>query len=189
MRLLDEKVSRDAVIQRFPQYRALVEEINEMRQLLTRVTNALPEPITKTTDVRLLETEGSVESPYIINSLFFSMNYKIVLPVLVLGLVAVGGALFLSGGDGQIAQTPSETPVAQTGDTPSNDSSQAPQTGSAQPGNNVPTKVAASASVNDLLSEFSSDISNEQLAYDDGVSADMFAQSELSGLESDAYDY
>ncbi|MCI0597532.1 hypothetical protein L0Y34_00440 [Candidatus Parcubacteria bacterium] len=163
MKALDEGVSVDALVRKFPDHRAAIEEVEETRQLLARAASAIPEPITKPLGARLPQVGGSVESPFVINSLFLSMNYKIILPVLVLGLVVVGGTVFFSGKGGHIAETPTKT---------------------------TPSKVAANASVDDVLAGFSADAASDQMAYaDDGVSADMFAQSELSGFDSDTYDY
>lgn len=192
MQAFDEGVSLDVLIQRFPEHRATIEEIAETRGILVRVARDLPEPVTETQGSRLSKVREPVESPYVINSLFFSMNYKVIVPVLVLGVIAVGGTVFFTGNDGQIAQTTENAPVAQTEST-REDSTEgdtiAPATTPTAP-SATPSRVTATANVNDILAGFSTDIANEQVAFaDDGVSADMFAQSELSGFESDDYDY
>jgi ABC-type sulfate transport system substrate-binding protein len=49
--------------------------------------------------------------------------------------------------------------------------------------------VAQSAGVGDILVAFSADIANEQVAYTDELDESVFAQAELSGFESENYDY
>lgn len=195
MQALDEGVSMHTLRERFPEHGAAIEEIITMRNLLSRAAATIPEPVTKPVAGRLPVSKGPVESPYISNSLFFSMNYKIILPVLVLGLVAVGGAMMFSGGGGQVAQDSDTMPYAQTGDAAQSGALNTPS-GSTQdknaptPEKKAPTKVASNESIDDVIAGFSADASNEQsAAADDGMNADMFAQAELSDFESDSYDF
>jgi hypothetical protein len=148
-----------------------------------RTAQTIPEPVTEGLNARFYK-QRAVESPYIINSLLLSMNYKIVLPVLALVFVA-GSAMFLRGGNDRVANVTDDVPVTQTDDSvpavPGESDDVAVQ--------DTPTEVAVDNSVDGLLAEFSSDISSEQVAYaDDGIDENAFAHTELSGFESDSYD-
>lgn len=189
IKALDEGVSPDVIATKFPEHRAAVAEVEEMRKLLLHTATVIPEPVTKAVDVRLSEVQGPVESPFVINLLFSSMNYKVVVPVVVIGLLVVGGAVFFGGKHrGQIAEAPKNAPVVETGGTPV-DEAAAPTTAPSTL-DTPATSIATNGGLNDVLVGFSDEISSEQVAYaDDDVGSDLFAQSELSGFETEAYDY
>lgn len=172
MKALDEGTSVQVLVSRFPEHQAAIKEVAEARGLIERAAATVPEPVIKLANNRSYQ-ERAVENPSIINSLVFGMNYKIALPVLVLGLVVVGGATLFTNKGNQVATTTEGVPYTQT-----------PAQTQGTPDN------TASGTVDEILAGFSADISSEQLAYaDDGVSVDMFAQSELASLESETYDY
>lgn len=201
MRALDEGSPPEMLAERFPEHASLIKEIAGVQNTLGRVAREIPHPVTNDLHNRLLETEGTVESSFFNNSLFFSMNYKIIVPILVLGLVVLGGVNYLSKKSGTVADSETQMPMAESNGTVQNgnDATQSGETSTSEDATtNTPdtappakTQVAENASVDDVLASYSADTTNEQTAYnnDDGMSADMFAQAGLSDIESDSYDY
>lgn len=184
MEAIEDGVLRDEIIQKFPEQKEVIIELFETKDILRETATNIPPLVTRSFEPRLSMTRGSVESPYIIKSLLLSMNYKIVLPVLVLGVIAVGGGVFLSKEDTNVAQIPDETTIVQTEDNSSVPASQEPKEQSGR------AKIASNESIDDILAGFSSDASNEQsVANEDGINADMFVQTELLALETENYDF
>lgn len=184
MKAMDDGLSFDEIVSEFPQQKEVIGELFETKNILKKAAENIQIPVTKPPETRLPTTGGSFESPYIIKSLLFTMNYKIAIPVLLLGAIVVGGGAFLSKKEGNIAQNQNSIATVQT------NNNQPVSASKMEPEQTTRTKNVSSASVDDLLLGFESDASNEQtVASDDGISADMFAQSELSELETENYDY
>lgn len=139
------------------------------------------------------------------------MNYKVAVPVLVFGLVAVSGSMFLFGQKGnqgnQIDATPTET-IQTTEDTTdvtdkdtrvddsnNSDSASAAETKpvnntNPNPNTNTNNQAVSDGAIDNILLEFTADATNEQtVSADDGVTVDMFAEGELSDFEIDDYVY
>lgn len=196
---LDEGVTTAELVKQFPDAQSVIEEIEETRRFLKQAKETIPVPVTTNAFARLHTTEGPVPSPYI-NKLILSMNYRIVVPVLVLGLVAVGGAVLMSGSkSNQIAQTTNTTETPLT-----NEENAEPMTNNEVAANsaievepapikatNNPKPIVADNNIDNILANFTAAALNEQqvaLAAD-RVTEDMFAQAELSGFETDTYDF
>lgn len=210
MQAIENGVSVVELKQRFPEHKAIIAEILATQQLLRQATIMIPLPVTKSEFYRIIKTEGSVISPYI-NKLISSMNYKVAVPVLVFGLVAVSGSMFLFGQKGnqgnQIDATPTET-IQTTEDTTdvtdkdtrvddsnNSDSASAAETKpvnntNPNPNTNTNNQAVSDGAIDNILLEFTADATNEQtVSADDGVTVDMFAEGELSDFEIDDYVY
>lgn len=196
---LDAGASEVMLTKKFPEQSTLIQEIVHTRQLLIRAAKAIPEPVINPQIHRLSKEEEPIKSPFFINSLIVSMNYKIVLPILVLGIVVASGSIFISNKSTKSdsvaehqdvtvpATTQTQTEESYTHSEDANPSDTETTPAPAPTGN---TSVATNGGVDDVLSDFSADIASEQSASaDDGISADMFAQSDLSDFDSDTYDF
>lgn len=184
MKAMDDGMSFDEMVSKFPQQKEIIGELFETKNILKKAAENIQMPVTKPPETRLPTTGGSFESPYIIKSLLFTMNYKIALPVLLLGVIVVGGGAFLSKKEGTITQNQNSIATVQT------NNNQPASASKMEPEQTARIKNVSGASVDDILLGFESDASNEQtVASDDRISADMFTQSELSELETENYDY
>lgn len=215
MQAIENGVSVVELEQRLPEHRGVIAEILTTRELLGQAATMIPLPVTKSESYRIIKTEGSVISPYI-NKLISSMNYKIAVPVLVFGLVAVSGSVFLFGQKGhqndvintetiQTTETTQDTTNVTNEDMQVNDSnnngesaaetkpvnsSNSNQNTNSSSNSDTNNQVVSDAALDDVLSGFTVDATNEQtMSADDGVTGDMFAEGELSDFEIDDYVY
>lgn len=170
IKYIDDGFSFDDIVKKFPEQHSFIKEIFWSRNLLIKSASQI-DTITNDKKNRLLDLRGPVESPYIKSSIFISMNYKIVLPVLVVGLLVLGG--IFSRNNRRVAQDVNETTTSQTDSI-----------------SDLSPAVTENSNVDDILAGFSLDGNEEQFAYSsDGLDESVFAQSELSAIQSENYDF
>lgn len=194
MKSLDEGVSKNILIKRFPEHFFIIENILETKEALKFMAKKIPEPLNESLEFYLPKVERRVESPFITKLLSLNMKYKTILPVLVIGVAVVGGALLLSkknisnpNNSNNLFSTETNSDASQSGDI---NSEIANNSGDVNQNYSNPANVSSSASVDDITAGLSSENADVKAAVSsDGISADSFASSDLSDFNQDNYDF
>lgn len=204
MQAIESGVPFSELKKHFPEEGKIISELKITRDILIKTAIKLTSPVTELKPTRL-KTEGFVLIPYI-NKLTSSMNYKIAVPVLVFGLVAVSGSVFLFGQketpNVSVEQTETETTETSKSDDTSTTVNENTVEDVAQPTEapkkttpvSNPTKPSeppvADPALDSIVVGFETDATAEQTQVaDDGVTDDMFAVEGLSDFEIDDYVY
>lgn len=194
MKSLDEGVSKHVLIKRFPEHLFIIENILETKEALKLMAKKIPEPSNESLEFYLPKVERRVESPFITKLLSLNMKYKTILPVLVIGIAVVGGALLLSKKNISNPNTSNDLFSTETNDSASQNSDVNSETandsGDINQNYSNPANVSSGASVDDITAGLASEnVDMKAAASSDGISADSFASSDLSDFNQDNYDF